>query len=160
MKTTKFKKVLIAVDYDQSSQKVSEIGFSIAKAMSADVVLLHVLAEPIYYSSSDFSPIMGFLGYDDSNPTLLDSIEGITEVTQTFLSKVKHHLGDENIMCVIAEGALATEIIKTSKEVHADVIVIGSHSRGWLEKALMGTVTENVLKDSKIPVLIVPTKKD
>jgi nucleotide-binding universal stress UspA family protein len=158
MKTIKMKKVLIAVDYDPSSQKVAETGFSLAQSMSAEVVLMHVLAEPIYYSSSDFSPIMGFLGYKDSNPVLLDSVEGLTELTETFLSKVKHHLGDENIMCVVSQGALATEILKTAKSVHADLIVIGSHSRGWLEKALMGTVTENVLKDSKIPLLIVPTK--
>lgn len=159
MKTTKIKKVLIAIDYDPSSQKVAETGFAVAQSMSAEVVLLHVLAEPLYYSSADFSPIMGFMGYKDSNPVLLDSIEGVREISATYLEKVKHHLGDEKIVCVIKEGALATEILKASKENHADVIVIGSHSRGWLEKALLGTVTENVLKDSKIPVLIVPTKK-
>jgi nucleotide-binding universal stress UspA family protein len=160
MKTIKMKKVLIAVDYDPTSQKVAETGYSLALAMSAEVVLLHVLADQLYYSSADFSPIMGFMGYKDSNPVLLDSIEGLREISSAYLNKIKHHLGDEKIVCIIKEGALATEIINASRESHADLIVIGSHSRGWLEKALMGTVTENVLKNSKIPLLIVPTKKN
>lgn len=159
MKTIKMKKVLIAIDYDQTSRKVAETGYSLAQAMSAEVILLHVIADPLYYSSADFSPITGYLGYKDSNPAIFDSIEGLKEVSGKYLDKIKHHLGDEKIECVIKEGTLATEIIKASKDYHADLIVIGSHSRGWLEKVLMGTVTESVLKDSKIPVLIVPTKK-
>jgi nucleotide-binding universal stress UspA family protein len=41
----------------------------------------------------------------------------------------------------------------------ADVIVIGSHSRKWLENIVMGSVTEKVLHHTSIPLLIVPTKK-
>ena len=153
------KKVLIALDYDPSSRKVAEVGYSMAQVMSADVVLLHVLVEPIYYSSADFSPIIGFMGYSDSNPALMDSLEGIKEFSMSFLQKIKNQLGNDSITCVVKEGVLATEIIKTAKEYRADVIAIGSHSRGWLEKAIMGTVTENVLKNSKIPILIIPSKR-
>lgn len=160
MKTVKIKKVLIAVDYDPSSKKVSETGYAFAQSMSAEVILLHVIADPLYYSSTDFSPITGYLGYKDFNPAILDTMDGLKEVTDTYLKKIKEHLGDEKITCLIKEGVLATEIIQASIATHADVIVIGSHSRGWLEKALLGTVTENVLKGSKIPVLIVPTKKN
>ena len=51
MKTTKIKKVLIAMDYDETSQKVAEQGFSMAQAMNAEVLLLHVISEqPGYYT--------------------------------------------------------------------------------------------------------------
>jgi nucleotide-binding universal stress UspA family protein len=36
---------------------------------------------------------------------------------------------------------------------------MGSHSRKWLEKILMGSVTEEVLHKSSIPLFIIPTKK-
>ena len=50
MKATKIQKVLIAMDYDETSQKVAEVGFSMAKAMNAETVLLHVISEqPVYY---------------------------------------------------------------------------------------------------------------
>jgi nucleotide-binding universal stress UspA family protein len=38
-----------------------------------------------------------------------------------------------------------------------DIIVMGSHSRSGLEKMLMGSVTEKVLHQSSVPVLIIPT---
>ena len=49
MKTKKISKVLIALDYDPTAQKVAEIGFSYAKSMEAEVILLHIIADPIYY---------------------------------------------------------------------------------------------------------------
>ena len=54
------KKVLIALDFDPSSVKVAEKGHSLAKAMGAKIVLIHVLYEPVYYSSLEYSPIVGF----------------------------------------------------------------------------------------------------
>lgn len=54
------KRVLIALDYDSTAQNVAKAGFSMAKSMNAEVVLLHVIADPVYYPSVGYSPIMGF----------------------------------------------------------------------------------------------------
>ena len=56
-------RVLIALDYNPTAQKVAELGFSMAKAMNAEVILLHVITDPQFYSSAGYSPIMGFAGY-------------------------------------------------------------------------------------------------
>lgn len=53
-------KVLIALDYNPSAQKVAEAGFNLAKAMNAQTILLHVTSDATYYSSLNYSPIMGF----------------------------------------------------------------------------------------------------
>jgi nucleotide-binding universal stress UspA family protein len=152
------KKVLIALDYNPTAQKVAEGGFSLAKSMNAEVVLLHVITDPVFYYSSGYSPIMGFNGYMDLNPIQLDSIEGLKSASLEYLNKSKQHLGDKDIKTVVAEGDYATAISKTAKELHADLIVMGSHSSRWLEKILMGSVTEKVLHHTKIPLLIIPTK--
>ncbi|MFZ4739889.1 MAG: universal stress protein [Bacteroidales bacterium] len=47
MKTIKMKKVLIAIDYNPTAQKVVEIGYSIAKEMEAEVTLLHIISNPV-----------------------------------------------------------------------------------------------------------------
>ena len=65
MKTIKMKKVLIALDYDPTAQKVAEVGFSMAKSMKAEVILLHVITDPVLYATAGYSPIMGFNGYID-----------------------------------------------------------------------------------------------
>ena len=157
MKTIKMAKVLIALDYDPTAQKVAEAGFAMAKAMKAEVLLVHVLANVLHYSSLEYSPIMGFTGA--SLWTSSDSDEGLQKAAQVYLDKSKHHLGDKNIKTLVAKGDFAESIIKAAKDLHADVIVIGSHSRKWLENILMGSVTEKVLHNTTIPLFIVPTKQ-
>jgi nucleotide-binding universal stress UspA family protein len=158
MKTNKVQKVLIALDYNPTAQKVAEEGFSMAKAMHAGVILLHVISDQGYYSTLEYSPIMGFNGYMDMGPFQINSMEGLKHASQLFLDKSKHHLGDKTIQTAIAEGELAESILKTAKDLHVDIIVMGSHSRKWLENIVMGSVTEKVLNQTSIPLFIIPTK--
>jgi len=153
------KKVLIALDYDPTAQKVAEAGFSMAKSMNAKVVLLHVITDPVFYASSGYSPIMGFSGYIDVGPLQLDNVQGLKKASLEFLDKSRQHLGDKSIQTLVKEGDLADTILQTAKEEHADIIVIGSHSRKWLENIIMGSVTEKVLNHTSIPLFIIPTKQ-
>lgn len=159
MKINKIKKVLIALDYSPTAQKVAEEGFSMAKAMKAEVILLHVISDPVYYSSTEYSPIMGFTGYMNMDPLQLDSVDTLKNASLHFLNKSKHHLGDKTIQTLVEEGDFADTILKTAKDMHADIIAMGSHSRKWLENIVMGSVAEKVLHHTSIPLFIIPTKK-
>lgn len=152
-------KVLIALDYDPTAQKIAEAGYSLAKSMGAEVFLLHVISDPVYYASRDYSPIMGFNGYMDMGSILKDSKEGLHDASNRFLDKTKKHLADETIQTLVKEGDFAEAILKAAKEIHADVIVLGTHSQKWLEKIVMGSVTEKVLNHTSVPLFIIPTKK-
>ena len=148
MKTTKIKRVLIAMDYDETSQIVAEAGFSIAKAMDAETILLHVISEhPVYYST-----------YTYMRELSVDFVSDLKKSTQHFLDKAKKHLGDETIKTVLKEGEIAFSIVETAKELNVDIIVMGSHSRKWLENIILGSAAEDVLKRTTIPLFIVPTK--
>jgi nucleotide-binding universal stress UspA family protein len=154
------KKVLIALDYDPTTQKVAETGYTLAKTMGAEVILLHVITDPVYYSSKEYSPILGYTGYMDMGQSQLVSADGLKKASQHFLDKTKQHLGDETIKTLITEGDFAESILKAAKDLHADIIVMGSHSRKWLENILMGSVTEKVLHHTSIPVFIIPTRQN
>jgi nucleotide-binding universal stress UspA family protein len=153
------KKVLIALDYDPTAQKVAETGFSMAKAMKAEIILLHVIADPAFYSSLEYSPITGFVGYMDMNNFQLNSTDGLKNASLQYLEKIKQHLGLKTIKTFVKEGDPAESILASVKEMHIDTIVLGSHSRRWLEKILIGSVTQKVLHNTEVPVLIIPTKK-
>lgn len=153
------KRVLIALDYDTSAQKVAETGISLAKSMKAEIVMLHVVASAIYYSSLEYSPITGFAGYMDMTNSQLESIDGLKAASETYLDKLKHHLGDKSATTVVKEGDSADSILAAAKEYNCDIIVIGSHSRNWLENIVMGSVTEKVLRQTSIPLFIIPVKK-
>lgn len=159
MKTTKFKKVLIALDYDPTAKKVAESGFSMASSMNAEVILLHIISDPVYYASTAYSPIMGLSSEMTTFPAQLSNIEGLKEVSLDFLEKFKHHLGDENIKTLVEEGDFASTILKTAKSIHADIIVMGSHSKKWLENIVLGSVTSDVLRETMVPLFVIPTKK-
>jgi|ERR1035437_6830307 nucleotide-binding universal stress UspA family protein len=150
MKTINFKKVLIALDYDATSTKVAEVGFSMAQAMHAETILLHVISElPVYYSA-----------YNYNHEFKVDMLGDLKISTQKFLDKAKKHLGDDkSIKTVLIDGEIAATILKTAKEINADVIVMGTHSRKWLEDIIMGSEAEDVLKKTTIPLFIVPTGK-
>lgn len=153
------KTVLIALDYDPTAQKVAEVGYTLAKTMNAEIILLHVVTDPVYYYSTEYSPIMGFSGYMDPELTLSGTNESLKKASLQFLEKSRQHLGDKTIKILVKEGDFAESILEAAKDSHADLIVIGSHSRKWLEKILMGSVTEKVLNHTSIPLFIVPTKK-
>lgn len=149
MKTTKIRKVLIALDYDETAQKVAEVGFMMAQTMNAETVLLHVISEqPVYYSSYLFM-----------RELQVDILDDLRKSTQDFLDKTKKHLGDEAIQTVLKKGEIAETILKTATDLKADVIVMGTHSRKWLESIIMGSEAEKVLKNTTIPLFVVPTKK-
>lgn len=159
MKTNEMKKIMIALDYDPTAKKVAEIGNLLAKSMGAEVVLLHVMIDPVYYSNMDYSPIMGFAGHTEMIPMQLDSIEGLKAASQQFLNKFKQHLGDETIQTEVRDGDFAESILKAAKDLHVDIIVMGSHSKKWLENIVMGSVVTKVLHDTSIPLFVIPTKK-
>jgi nucleotide-binding universal stress UspA family protein len=130
-----------------------------AESMKAEVVLLHVITDPVFYSTAGYSPIMGFTNYEYAGAVQLDSVDGLKNASLQYLEKSKQHLGDNAIRTMVKEGDFADTILKTAKEVNADIIVIGSHSRKWLENIVMGSVTEKVLRQTSIPLFIIPTKK-
>ena len=158
MKTNKMKKVLIALDYDPTSQKIAEQGYKMAKAMGAEVTLLHVVVDSALYSSVYAN--MGVWQIDtlDTFDTL-EAFKNLKTGSRNFLEKAKRHLADKSIQTIQKEGDTAQMILETSKEINADFIVMGSHSQKWLENILIGSVTEEVLRKTTIPMFIIPTKK-
>lgn len=154
------KNVLIALDYDPTAQKIAEIGYELASALGAQVTLLHVVANEVYYSTRAYTPIMGFAGFSPAEPIEGEHTEYLKEAAFTYLQNSKNHLGDTNIRTMVKEGDFADMIIETAELTDADILVLGSHSRRWLEKVVMGSVTENVMKRAKMPLLIVPTRKE
>jgi len=149
------KTILIALDYNPTAIKVAESGFAMAKAMGAEVTLLHVLVNPLMYSTAYAN--MGAWQIDTLDA--MDTMEILKTGSRNFLEKAKRHLKDDSIHIIQQEGDFAQVILETAKKIKANCIVMGSHSQKWLENIVMGSVTEEVLRKTSIPLFIVPTKK-
>jgi nucleotide-binding universal stress UspA family protein len=149
------KQILIAVDYDLGAQKIAETGYAMAKALGAHITLLHVVEDAAHYYATEYSPIMGFTGF--SAMKFEQEVEEIKETAGGFLENIKEHLKDDSIDLLIKEGNTAKMIRETAKEIKADMIIMASHGRKGLEKILVGSVSEEVLHHTSIPLLIIPT---
>ena len=153
------KKVLIALDYDPSAQKVAETGFSFSRTMKAEITLLHVMADPQDYTLTEHVTVMGFSDHLDTSEVTSEKTFDPKKLSMQFLDKSKLYLGDNRIQTLLEEGDCAEAILKAANKISANVIVMGSHSRKWFKNTTMGSVTEKVLQNTTIPVLIIPTKK-
>ena len=150
------KKILIAIDYNPTAQDIAKKGYELAQSMNAEVILLHVVADYTYYSSLDYSPIMGFDSFSNLGVLQSNTVTELQNAAQDYLNKTKRFLGDDSIKTEVKDGDSGQAIINAAKEYEADVIVMGSHSRRGLEKILMGSVAEKVLRNSTLPLFIIP----
>ena len=153
------KKVLIAIDYNPTAQKIAETGYSLAKSMNAEITLLHVVADFTYYSSLDYSPIMGFDSFSTMGMVQTNTVAELEKAALEYLEKTKKHLDDASIKTLVRDGDSGDAIIEAANELKADVIVLGSHSRRGLDKILMGSVAEKVLRHSKTPLFVIPVSE-
>lgn len=154
------KKILIALDYDPAAQEIAETGYALAKSMNAKVVLLHVTSDYFYYSALDYSPILGYDSFSNLGALQTNTVEELHKAAENYLETTKQHLGDNAIQTVVKDGDFGDMILQTAKEMNIDIIVMGSHGRRGLDKILMGSVAEKVLRHSSIPLFIIPTKKE
>ena len=119
-------------------RKWQKQGIQFAKAMGAEVILLHVISDPVYYSSPEYSPIMGFTGYLEMGPMKLGSIEGLKKASENYLLQISQHLKDETIKIQVKEGDFADSILKTAKDLHADADCYGLSWQEMVRKNIDG----------------------
>lgn len=152
------KKILIAIDYALSAQKVAVQGYALGKALNAHIVLLHVIEDVGYYSSTVYDPIMGFAGF--TNDAFLDNaaLQNIEKEATEFLAKTKLHLKDDTIESAVVHGDIADSILETAKKEHCDLIVIGTHGRNRIEELFLGSTAHHLIKKATIPIFVIPIK--
>lgn len=158
LKPSNMKKILIALDYDPSAEKIAETSYALAKSAGAKVLIVHVMAELANYIPLDYSPVMGFTGFPPVDMLQPVEFEELRKGAQQFLESTREHLGDPSIEVRVLDGDFADAILETAKEESVDLIAIGTHSRSAFEKILTGSVTKKLIHDSDIPLYLVPTR--
>jgi len=78
-----------------------------------------------------------------------------------YLQGIKQRLGGgESVETVLVEGSAGSAIVAQAQEAGADLIVMSSHGRTGLSRLVLGSVTDAVLKNSHIPVLLVRNPRE
>lgn len=144
------KTLLAAVDFSDASPTIVAHTITLAQALEARVVLLHVV-EPV----ASYVPVGSAMDVIETAPP---------PIMEQDLAAQKMHLdrlaaGLKNVTTVAVIGLAADEIVTQAQEHGAELIVLGSHGHGALYHLFAGSVVTGVLKRARVPVLVVPTVK-
>jgi nucleotide-binding universal stress UspA family protein len=141
-----FKKILFPIDFSESTPKILPYVLSMSQNFGGTVYLLYVVRDLKYLTS-----------FHVPHPSL-DLIEKeIAENSSKMMDKVCEEdlQGCPRFVKKILVGDAASEIIRYAQEEKVDLIIMGTHGRKGLEKALFGSVAEKVVKNSPVPVLTI-----
>lgn len=151
----KIKTILLATDLSKNSAYAFYYAVHMAKRDEAKIVILHAVEPlpPMLISFGDFSHQVAQDRWDETAKKFKERIQDISV-------KVDTRMGSSSVDLVakilIRLGHPVEEILKAADEEGCDVIVLGTHSKGFLQKAFVGSVCNSVLHRTRKPVLVVP----
>ncbi len=141
-------KILVPTDFSEYSDKALQQAFDIAGQNSAKVYVLHVIHEEMHRCWVDYC-----LSDEQMEQFKAQMRTGAQEDLQKQVAKFPEAKGLE-ITLDVKGGIPAEAILKEEQEKGIDLIVIGSLGRTGIAKYFLGSVTLNVLKGAKCPVLL------
>ncbi|SFH29416.1 Nucleotide-binding universal stress protein, UspA family [Desulfotomaculum arcticum] len=138
-----YKKILVAVDGSDISQKAIKQAAELALKFEATITLFHVVA-----------PLPSTIRTSIYEQQLID---GIIEEGNHTLDEAKNDLISFNVQVDtdMIVGDPSTEIITKAKKGQYDLVVIGNRGLGALSGFIMGSVSRRVVRHASCPVLIV-----
>ncbi len=137
-------KIIVPVDFGEHTEKLVGFASFIGKQLSAEMIFCHVI-EPFRMGEM----LLVSPSFDDIEKKRKDGAE----------ERMTHLIreGEENgLIChgKVLFGDIVDEIIAHAKNHHVDMVIIGTHGARGLEKILLGSVAERVLKRIHCPCLI------
>ena len=139
-----FEKILVTTDFGPSSERAIAVAIELAELHGAELTLLHVWDVPSYaYSGME-------LAADDLLSPLRDRAQAMLDRA---LHAVQAHVPDAS--CMLRCGDAWKEIDEAIRGVAPDLVVMGGRHGHGIARAILGSVTEKVIRSSAVPVLTV-----
>lgn len=145
------KNILVTIDFDSGEEKLLETALTMANKFSAKVWLLHVTA-----------PDPEFVGYDVGPQYIRDfraeELRNEHKTLQEFAKRFEQKGIDSEGLLI--QGATLEMILNEAQKLKIDLIIVGYEQHNFLYEALIGSVSNKLIKKSKIPVLVVPLEEE
>jgi len=146
-----YKKILLATDNSQQAEKAGEAAISMGELDGADIIVLYVIDS--YY--------LDVLPQADLREKMDEQLrEEGKEAVEKFEKKIEEeqctgNCKNINLITMIRPGKPADVIIKTAEKADVDVIIIGKSGKHGIEKFLLGSTAEKVVREAKVPVNVI-----
>ena len=158
------KNILCCVAMAPTSEHVLLRAMVEAQKHDADLHVLHIIPS---YDSAMAVPIASFMGEEKFQKLIEEHKEETENTIRQEIDDLKKRILDEHIPgsadhikgVHVYEGDPVLEIMNLTGKLKADMIVLGAHTKGLSEYMFIGGVARKVLREVKIPVLIVPPER-
>jgi len=149
------KKILYTTDLSKNSSYAFLYATDMAKRHDARIVILHVI-EPI----PAYAEVYGAMTDEFKRKQREEIIESMKNHLKEFCKKAEAQIGPPCVELVskilVPVGHPPEEILNAADEEGCDVIVVGTHGKGFLAHTFLGSVSNSVLHRTRKPVLIIP----
>ena len=139
-------KILCATDFSEPGQAAEVEALKLAQTLHGELIYLHVAAHPMLYGESVFSMAEVQRVYDAQWRWAEETLKA--RVTAAEAAGI-------TARWVLRAGAPYEQIVGAAQDEKADMIVIGTHGRSGLNRLLLGSVAERVVRLAPCPVLTV-----
>jgi len=152
------KHILAPTDLSALSAKGVEYAGNLANSMGARLTVCHAV------TTDEFVAHARLLEKGSGNPKVEEQLRHLVERHKELLHEfVNRHLRSANPDWAIAElvgmGEPQQLVIEWVKANAIDLIVISTHGRGGLQRMMLGSVTEKILRNSHCPMLVIPPEE-
>ena len=139
------RRIVCPVDFSEFSRHALDHALALARWSGARVTVVHVVT-PVPYTDPVMAPALVFTP---------DDFQRVEEELKAF---VREETGAAPVDVGLLEGGSpAAAVVDEAKALDADLIVVGTHGRSGLERLMLGSVTERILRKASCPVLTVPS---
>lgn len=153
------KKILIPVDFSDYSEQACEIGFHFAQSIGAEIVLLHTYLVPIYPNPMLFNenPLFDETLEQESIQSVKTAQEGLDRFVENVRKKIDEgSWPDIPFSAELGSGLPEEVIISYTRNTPVKLIIMGTRGKDRKDIDLIGSVTAEVINQTKTPVLAIP----
>jgi len=152
------KNILVATDGSPRSDKAADVAIMLAQSCNAKLHVISVVDAGKPRSAMDFDMDVSEEIKED-NPVIANEYEeDRMKPEQQFIGAISKKASDAGLEAngMVKIGHPAEEILNTAKENDCDLIVVGTHGRGPVATAVMGSIATKIIHAGTTPTLVVP----
>lgn len=138
-------KIILPIDFSDNSINALEFAVALAGKKDAEIILVHVI-EAVFDFASQASVAMESM-HRDAELLMQKTLEKYNDSTLTFKT-------------IIKEGTASISVARLARDLDATLVVMGTQGASGIKLALIGSTTLNLIKESSVPVLVVPAESN
>jgi nucleotide-binding universal stress UspA family protein len=147
----RIRNILVPTDFSPAAGAARQLAEQLALTFGARLHLLHVVPPPYAFDA---------WGTESAALRMADFVETMQQAARRqFERRASRRRGGPRVLTATAVGAIVDQILAYVRKHRVDLIVMGTHGRGRIERTLVGSIAEKVVRRAPVPVTVVPVHR-